>query len=136
MPELTIGAGFARGLMELAVSKGAGRQTLVERSQIDLEDQDNRIPFAKYVALMRAGKELCNDPALGLHYGEAFRLSDLSIAGLICDAAPTMDEAIAQVNRYGRLAIEVEGVGTGDRFKLARDGSRAHSSAGPDPARG
>jgi hypothetical protein len=33
------------------------------------------IPFAKYVPLMSAGKELINDPALALHFGEAFDLS-------------------------------------------------------------
>ncbi len=57
----TVGAGFARGLLEFAVSKGADRATLLERSGIkaaDLQDQDARVPFAGYVALMRAGRRL------------------------------------------------------------------------------
>src|SRR5215472_16649921 len=73
MSEPTVAAGYARGLMELAVSKGASRRVLAQRSGIDpqeLQDQDHRIPFAKYVALMEAGKELCHDPALALHFGE------------------------------------------------------------------
>ena len=59
--EPTIAAGYARALMQLAVSKGASRKNLAGRSGIDpgeLQDQDNRIPLAKYVALMRAGQEL------------------------------------------------------------------------------
>jgi len=123
MPEPTISAGFAKALLELAVSKGAGRTALIEQCGIDpkeLQDQDDRIPFAKYVALMRAGKELCNDPALALHFGEAFGLDELSIVGLIGAASETMADAFVQVNRYARLIVEVDGVAAGDRFVLKR----------------
>jgi len=125
--ELTIGAGFARGLMALAVAKGADRAALCARAGIapaDLDDQDARIPFARYVALMRAGQALCNDPALALHYGEAIDLSEVSIVGLICHAAETMLDAFKQLNRFGRLVVEVEGMNDGDRFQHVRDGER------------
>ena len=125
MIELTIGAGFARGLMALAVAKGADGGALAERSGIapaELDDQDARIPFAKYVALMRAGQALCRDPALALHYGEAIDLSEISIVGLICHAAETMFDAFKQLNRFGRLVVEVDGAG--DRFQHIREGSR------------
>ena len=123
-PELTVAAGLARGLMAFAISKGASQPTLAERSGIDpkqLQDQDNRIPFANYVALMQAGKELCNDPALALHYGETNDLREISIVGLIAYAAETLGHAFVQLNRYGRLVIEVDGVGTADRFTLLRE---------------
>ncbi len=121
MSELTIAAGLVRGLMELAVSKGASRAELAKRSGIgieDLEDVDRRIPFAKYVALMRAGKELANDPALALHYGEANDMSEVSVVGLIAYACETMLEAMVQVNRYGRLVVEFDG--PKDRFSVTR----------------
>jgi AraC-like DNA-binding protein len=121
--ELTVGAGLARGLMKLAVSRGASEAILAKRSRIDpdaLLDQDNRIPMPNYVALMRAAQELCNDPALALHFGEAFDLSEISIVGLICNASETMGDAFVQMNRFGRLAIEVEGAG--DRFRHDRVG--------------
>jgi AraC-like DNA-binding protein len=121
MPELTVAAGLARGLIELAVSKGANGAALAERARIalaDLEDQDNRIPFASYVALMRAGKELSGDPALALHYGETNDLAHISIVGLIGYASETMMHAFAQLNRYGRLVVEFDG--PKDRFQLAR----------------
>ena len=120
MVELTIAAGNVRALIDLAVAKGASRKTLTDQSEIDpakLQDQDNRVPFAKYVALMRAGKELCQDPALALHFGEAFDFQDISIAGLIGIASETMAEAFAQLSRYARLAVEVDCSGT-DRFIL------------------
>ena len=110
--------------MELAVSKGASRVVLAERCQIDLqdlEDQDKRVPMSKYITLMRAGKELCGDPALALHYGETIDLSEISIVGLLAHAAETMGDALVQINRYGRLVVEVEGLGTSSRFKLWRN---------------
>ncbi|HEV7376602.1 MAG TPA: AraC family transcriptional regulator [Pyrinomonadaceae bacterium] len=121
MTELTIAAGSARALMDLAVAKGASRKALAERSGIDpaeLQDQDNRVSFAKYVALMRVGKELCRDPALALHFGEAFDFAEMSIVGLIGRASETMSDGFAQFNRYARLVVD-DGLGT-DRLVLAR----------------
>lgn len=109
---MTVSAGLARGLVNLAVSKGADRALLLSRAGIGedaLADQDNRIPFANYVALMRAGKELANDPALALHYGETSDFAEVSIVGLIGNASETMQDALAQVNRYGRLVVEFDG---------------------------
>ena len=124
MPELTVAAGLARGLMDLAVAKGASRAELSARSGIavaDLEDVDRRIPFAKYVALMHAGQTLANDPALALHYGETNDMSDISVVGLIAYACETMLEGMQQLNRYGRLVVEFDG--PHDRFKIAhKDG--------------
>jgi AraC-like DNA-binding protein len=111
-PELTVAAGLARGLMEFAAAKGASLSVLAERSGIDpreLDDQDHRVPFAKYVTLMRAAKGLCNDPALALHFGAANDLSQISVVGLIANASETMGEALLQLNRYGRLVVEFDG---------------------------
>ncbi len=122
MPDLTVAAGLARGLIDLAVTKGASRETLAARSEIalaDLEDQDNRIALAKYVALMRAAKELTGDPALALHYGETNDLAQISVVGLLGPASETMMHALAQLNRYGRLVIEYDG--GGPRFDVTQD---------------
>src|SRR5438105_14762356 len=121
MRDLTVAASGVRALMNLAVSRGASRTTLSDRSGIDeadLQDRDNRVLFSKYVALMRAGQELCNDPALALHFAEAVDVSEISVTCTV-GGAETIDGALAQVNRYSRLAVEVEGVGTGDRFRLS-----------------
>jgi AraC-like DNA-binding protein len=122
--EPTVGAGYARGLLGLAVAKGASRTELVARAGIDLRDladQDGRIPFARYVALMRAAKVLANDPALGLHYGEAVDIAEVSLIGLLGQAAETMQEAFAQLNRYVRLIVETDNAGDGRRFQMVAD---------------
>ena len=119
MAELTVSAGLARGLLDLAVAKGADRAQLLARAGIaedDLADMDTRIPLAKYVTLTRAGKALAHDPALALHYGETSNFAEISIVGLIGAAAETMAEAFQQLNRYGRLVIEFDG--GPDRFKM------------------
>lgn len=122
MAELTVGAGLPRGLVKIAVTKGASADELARRSGIalaDLDDQDNRIPIQSYITLMRAAKELTGDPALALHYGEEVDLSELSITGLIMNASETMGDAFVQMNRFGRLAIEYDG--GGDRFQMKAD---------------
>ncbi len=124
MTEATVSAGYAGALLDFAISKGADREALLAQSGIsagDLMDQDNRIAFTRFVALMRAGKVLLDDPALGLHFGEAVDLHDFSIVGLIARSAETMAEAFAQVNRFGKLVVEVEGVGDGDRLQITPD---------------
>ena len=124
MAESTVAAGFARALLDLAVSKGASRQLLLERAQIDPDavlDQDDRIPLASYLALMNAGADLCNEPALALQFGEAYSATELSIVGLICKAAKDMAEAFVQTNRYARLMIDADEAQTTDWFELVRN---------------
>jgi AraC-like DNA-binding protein len=119
----SVSAGFARGLMEFAVAGGADRRTLLVQAGIaaeDLEDIDRRIPFARYAALMHAGKALTGDPALALHYG-AVDISQVSIVGLIGQASETALEAFAQLNRYVRLVVDVE-TEHPDRFRLIGEG--------------
>jgi AraC-like DNA-binding protein len=124
MSDLTITASGVRALLELAVCRGADRCALTERSGIDpaeLADPDNRIPFDNYVALMRAGQELCNDPALALHFGESVDASEFSPIHQI--GASSMAEAIEVGNRYARLTVEVD-EGSTDRYVLSRIGGR------------
>jgi len=69
---------------------------------------------------MRAAQAMCNDPALSLHYGETVDMSEVSIVGLIMNASETMADAFIQLQRFGRLALEVEGVSANTRFELAQ----------------
>lgn len=127
MAELTVSAGLARGLVNLAVAKGADRAILLARAGIaedELADIDTRILFANYVTLMRMGKELARDPALALHYGETSNFAEVSIVGLIGAASETMAEALQQLNRYGRLVIEFDG--GPNRFATERADSQSY----------
>lgn len=127
MVELTVSAGLVRGLVNLAVSKGADRVSLLGLAGIheeSLADQDGRVPFQSYVALMRAGKELAHDPAIALHFGETSNFAELSIVGLIGAASETMADALTQLNRYGRLVVEFDG--GRDRFVREPEGVDAY----------
>ena len=124
MSKATIAAGFVRTFLDFAVSRGGDRPTLIERSHIrpeDLKDDDNRISLAKYIALMRVGIELCKEPALALLSGEAARLQDVSIVGLL-GRAESAEQARQQANRYGRLAIDDGRDGTSDRIEFVQEG--------------
>jgi AraC-like DNA-binding protein len=109
--ERTVSAALASGLVAFAAERGADRAALLAQSGIGAErlaDRDTRIPFDRYVALMRAAAALSGDPAFALHFGEAIDLSDISVVGLIGEASETMPDALLQLNRYGKLVIEVD----------------------------
>jgi AraC-like DNA-binding protein len=124
MPNPTIAAGYPKALLDFAVSRGADRQTLIDRSQIcldDLTDQDNRIPLANYMALLQAGIELCNEPALSLLFGEAVKLQDISLVGLIGVAFDNVESIRRQVNRYAPLTLDADNGGTADAVEFVRE---------------
>lgn len=140
MANPTVSAAFARGLLDLATARGAPRAALLAASEIeteDLADNDSRVPFHKYVALMHAAKRACNDPALALHYGEAVNIAEVSIVGLLGLASATMRDAFFQLSRYVQLVVDLdEGR---ERFVLeeGRDGlwlrdQRASANAFPE----
>lgn len=106
----TIGAGYARGLVTFAVSKGAGREALLAAAGIaadEIEDLDQRLAFSRYEALLRAAAALTGEPALALQFGEAVRMQEISIVGLICEACETTIDVGVQLSRYARLAFDV-----------------------------
>ena len=120
----TIAAGYPKAMLEFAVSRGADRRTLLARSGIEaaaLDEQDNRVPLPAYVALIRAAIDLCKEPALALQFGETVRMQDISIVGLICEAAETTAEVGAQLNRYARLVVDASGGGSSDVVRGVRD---------------
>jgi len=120
MGEPTIATGFANAFLEFAVARGADRQRLIEQSRLppqDLTERDNRLPLATYLALMKAGIKLCDEPALALLFGAEVSLSDISIVGLVGNAA-TAEEGLRQVNRYARLAIDGGDGETAHRLEL------------------
>ena len=105
----TIAAGYPKALLSFAVSKGADRQALLDRSGFsaeDLEHPDNRVAVENYVALLKAGAELTGAPALSLEFGKAVRMQDISIVGLICEACETTIEVGPALNRYAALVVD------------------------------
>lgn len=123
MPEHTVSAGVARGLIDFAVTRNAARDQLLNRSGIseaDLADGDNRVLMTRYQALIQVAKELTGNRALALHYAEHVDLAELSVVGLVTHASATMMDALMQLNRYGQLVAEVD-VSLAQRFEIVRE---------------
>ena len=109
MPSPNIAAGYPRGLLDFAVSKGADRAALLTRAELtteQLEHHDNRVPVANYIALFDAAAELTGIPAISLEYGKAVRMQEISIVGLIGEACESVREVPVQINRYAQLVVD------------------------------
>ena len=114
MDERTVGAIAARALMDFAVSKGCSIAALSARSGInvhELRDVESRIPFASYVALMRAAKESCNDPAFALHFGESDEGSEATFACMMGVFSPTIAESLAQNDDLSNGSLRMTRIG-------------------------
>ena len=119
----TVAAGVTKRLLEVAVELGASRPALLEAWGVDpaeLADHDNRIALPTHMALVRAAKSLCGDPAFALHYGNNVNLAEVSVVGLIGYACATVADAFVQLQRYSRLIMDLD-LGVEDRFRLEPD---------------
>jgi AraC-like DNA-binding protein len=134
LAESTIGAGYPKALLMFAVSRGADRQALLDRSALashDLADPEARVPLSSYIALFEAAILLCREPALALKFGEAVRMQDISIVGLICEVAETTAEVGRQLNRYSRLVIDDGGPADMVRAAPGKEGLWMEVVSGP-----
>ncbi len=107
----TIAAGYPRGLVDFAVSKGADRAELLARAKLSedaLAHQDRRVPLARYLDLFSAGADLTGIPAISLEYGKAVRMQEISIVGLIGEACESVLDVPVQINRYANLVVDEE----------------------------
>lgn len=121
MPNASVAAGYPKALLDFAVSRGADRRTLIERSQIgpeDLRNRDNRIPLAKYLALLNAGIELCKEPALSLLFGEAVKIQEISIVGLLGEAFENVESRRRNMSRYVNLALDPDDGQSADAIEV------------------
>src|SRR5215212_5006504 len=109
MREPTCAASFPKSFLEFAGTRGVDRRQLLQRACIqpeDLVDPTARIPLVRYVAMLEAGIELSDNPALALEYGEHVPMDDLSIVALIATNAETVEDSRAKINRYAPLLVD------------------------------
>lgn len=120
--EFTVSAGYANGILNYAVARGAERSRLLNAAQIDaaqFDNPDNRIDMANYQLLIGAAKLACNAPAFALEFCNDTRFEELSVVGLICQSAPNMGAVLQQLSRYAKLVAEVD-LGLGEeRFGVS-----------------
>lgn len=128
MAKATVASGLPKAFLDFAVSRGADRRALLGRSRIPPEgllDTDGRVPLTDYVTLLKAGIELCREPALALLFGEAVRLQDISIVGLIGEAAESAESGRQLLNRYAPLLIDDGHDPASDLIDFVRAGGKA-----------
>lgn len=137
MADTSVSAGYAQAIIDVAVAHGADAGAVAALAGYDpaaITGPDDRVAFSIFKALMRAAATATGDPAFPLHFGAESRFNDISIVGLISHAAATMGEAFEQMNRFARLAVEVEGHESGDRFAIVRgDGETWMEDRRPNP---
>ncbi|MEM6273685.1 MAG: AraC family transcriptional regulator [Myxococcota bacterium] len=121
----TVSAQYLGELFEFAIERGAHRERLEVRAGVrasDLDDPDARLPLERYMTLMRVAKDLCGDPALALRLGSRRDFKHVSVVGLLCFASPTMGDALAALNRYGRLVADVDAPDRDEQFQIVERG--------------
>ena len=127
MTKATVTAGLPKAFLDFATARGADRRRLLQRSNIlfeEIVDADNRIPLTSYVALLKAGIELCHEPALALLFGEAVKLQDISIVGLLGEVAESSESGPQLLNRYAPLLIDEGHDQTSDFVEFVPDDER------------
>lgn len=124
--EPTVACGYAAALVKFAAGRGADRVALLEAAGMEVADlarHDERLPLGRFRALILAAKSATGDPALALRFGCEADMAEASVVGLIGRSAGTLPEAIALLNRYGRLIADVEHDGP-ERFRIEEDAER------------
>jgi AraC-like DNA-binding protein len=124
MDKSTVAAGFPKAFLDFAVTRGADRRALVERSRIrpeDLCEPNNRVPLADYLSLLEAGVELCNEPALALLFGEGVRMQDISVVGLMGEIVEDVEAGRRLANRYSRLLVDFDDGGAADSTEFVSE---------------
>ncbi len=127
LPRPTVAASLISGFADYAVRHGANQSDLFRVAGLkasQLSNPDRRIPFDQFISLVRAAKTKVDRPALPLLFGEDIGVSQVSIVGLIMEASATMGEAFVQLQRYGRLAADVDDNQDTPRFDLAQEGNK------------
>jgi AraC-like DNA-binding protein len=125
--EYTILVRSVRKIADAVAARGVGAGELYRAVGLDpalLDDPDNRIPFAQFVALYEEGARLTGDDAFGLHVGEEASPELFDVLGYVLANSATLRESLARLVRYHSIwsggadfSLEV----AGERARLAYD---------------
>ena len=99
----TVQAKAVEKIVKAAAAHGVKPERLYDAVDLDssvLLDPDNRIPFARLVALYEKAADLTGDNNFGLHLGESVNVSAFDVVGYSALNSPTLGAAFARVARY------------------------------------
>lgn len=120
MPQPTVAAGLPAALLKYAVLRGADRDDLLLMAGLSepvLADPDNRVPLSQYLSLFAASVVASGDPAFALHFGESTLMRDISVVGIVTEAAGSAQSTVDLLNKYASLTMD-----EGDRRPAERVG--------------
>lgn len=106
----SVSLSFTLSFLEFARLQGADLPGLQARANVSLPDPPNddaRISIDDFLRVLQTAKSMTGRPGLALEFASKADFSETSIAGLIANSAPTMLDALIQLNRYGKLALDV-----------------------------
>lgn len=139
MKRATVAAGLVRSLAEYAARWGLNRSDILQEvglTEADLSDQDSRVGFDTYLELIDVLISQTGEPALLAKHAVETQLEKISVVGLIVGSAASLPDAMAQLNRYATLMVEIDIMEGGPRFSVSQEGSEVWIIDNrPDPNR-
>lgn len=139
MKRATVAAGLARSLAEFGARWGVRPSDMLQKvglTESDLTDQDSRIGFDTYLKLIDLLISETGEPAFPARHAIETQLDTISVVGLIVGSAASLPDAMAQLNRYATLMVEIDIMEGGPRFSVAQEGSEVWIIDNrPDPNR-
>nr|WP_298898909.1 AraC family transcriptional regulator [uncultured Altererythrobacter sp.] len=119
---------LAASFVAFARSRGIDDAELLRVARLSrpqLDDPEARLPLRSFAELVWQAKRSTDEPGLPLFFAAESDFSDVSIAGLIANASPTMADALDHLNRYSGLAISAPMEGEVPlRFELGAQNDR------------
>ncbi len=115
-------AGGAAGVLELVAASGGSPSRVLANaglSAADLDDPDRLLDTSRIALLFEAAARETGDDAFGLHLGERYLLASLGAVSYAVLNAPSVETALRNLDRYGRIQLQ------GGRLALERRGTAA-----------
>lgn len=105
----SVSVAFVVAFIDFCVQHGANLTTMLAECGLDaaqLRASDERFSIDDFYKIILVCKKLTHDPGIVVKFASHADFSEVSVAGLIANASPTMLDALNQLNRYSRLTID------------------------------
>ncbi len=107
----TASVAYLQALFDYTQAHDLRQENLLAGHALDRADRDARLPEAECAALFERAAELLGDDALGLHVGEHIRPGHYGVLGYVAMNCATLGEALARLNRYQALVLDIGPMG-------------------------
>jgi AraC-like DNA-binding protein len=110
LDRLTINASYGKVLLDLLVQRGLKQADILADTGIDpavMEDVDAKVSSQQFVALVKNGLALTDDPNLGVWFGLQLKISTHGYLGYAALSSATLGEAIEMAVKYASTRLSV-----------------------------